>query len=152
MLFETTATPTKPQKLSADPPVLGALESPDYGASHFGVQAHLPNMLHVEVGGFFVDDKIEALRLTLAATLRTLTCKPNQHVTLCDIRAMKIQAQDAVSAFSDLVNDPGLRSRRLAFVTATSLARVQARRLTDRPGVGFFADAATAKAWLFEAD
>lgn len=77
-----------------------------------------------------------------------LSCAPNQHITLCDIREMAIQSQDAVIQFQQLVGAAAVRSRKLAFVTARSLARLQARRLTDRPDVEFFEDIEAAERWL----
>lgn len=75
-------------------------------------------------------------------------CAANQHLTLCDIRGMDIQSQERVEEFSQLVGSDAVRSRRLAFVTAKSLARLQARRLSSRAGLEFFSDPESACAWL----
>ena len=45
---------------------------------------------------------------------------------------------------------PDIRSRKLAFVCASNLARLQAQRLTDREEVRFFDDAGAAEAWLMQ--
>lgn len=70
------------------------------------------------------------------------------HLTLCDISACKIQTNEVVEAFRRLLTDPALRSRRIAFVTGNSPARMQVRRLIDRDSARFFENAADAEAWL----
>lgn len=102
------------------------------------------------MGGFFDRDTIVRMRNELATVIGSLPCRPNDHVTLCDIREMSIQSQERVDDFTHLVGQNEIRSRRLAFVTAASLARLQARRLTTRACVGYFSDAQAALQWLFE--
>ena len=108
------------------------------------------DLVRIEMGGFFSEADIGAFRFALETRMAALTCEPNQHVTLCDVSAMKIQTQDIVTAFSKVVGHATFQSRRLAFVTGSSLARMQTRRLTDRAGVEFFVDAALAEAWLLD--
>jgi hypothetical protein len=102
------------------------------------------------MGGFFDSDTITRMRATLVDVIARLPCPANSHLTLCDIREMKIQSQERVEEFTRLVGADEIRSSRLAFVTGTSLARLQARRLTAREGVGFFSDPASARDWLFD--
>ena len=78
----------------------------------------------------------------------TLPCPNNSHVTLCDIRQMEIRSQAIVGEFTQLVGSDDVRSRRLAFVTTKSLARLQSRRLTSREGVEFFSAVDAALEWL----
>lgn len=127
------------------------------GPPHLGVgaQAHYTiateqpgNLVRMVMGGFFYQDDVDDFERMLDAALETLTCPPNQHVALCDMRAMKIQTQETVAAFARMAEEPRLRSRRLAFVTGASLARMQVRRLTDRAGVGYFTEVDPARAWL----
>ena len=105
-------------------------------------------LVRLTLGGFYEPD--EALRLArhVGAAVAKLGRPRNQHVTLCDIRDMAIQSQGAVEAFMRVVATDGIRSRRLAFVVARSLARLQARRLTSRADVEFFDDIAPAEGWL----
>ncbi|MDO6414321.1 hypothetical protein Q4F19_07995 [Sphingomonas sp. BIUV-7] len=84
----------------------------------------------------------------MAEAVAGLGCLPNQHLTICDIRGMAIQSQEAVGRFSQLVGTEKVRSRKLAFVTTKSLARIQARRLTDRREVEFFDTIVAAEVWL----
>ncbi len=106
------------------------------------------NLIRLTMGGFFDGATIQQLRAELVEAVASLSCPPNDHVTLCDIRQMDIQSQERVGDFSRLVGSEDLRSRKLAFVTAKSLARLQAKRLTSREGVDFFTDIDTALAWL----
>lgn len=107
-------------------------------------------LIRLTMGGFFDSDTIARMKQQLVRAIATLPCIPNGHVTLCDIREMNIQSQERVDDFSRLVGSSDIRSRRLAFVTAASLARLQARRLTDRDGVEFFSDPAVALEWLLQ--
>lgn len=117
--------------------------------AHFTITVDAPqDMVRIAMGGFFSDADIGAFRFALEAKMAALHCGPNQHLTLVDVRDMKIQTQEIVSAFSKVVGHPKFHSRRLAFVTVSSLARLQTRRLTDRAGVEFFTDIPVAEAWL----
>jgi hypothetical protein len=105
--------------------------------------------LLITMSGFFRPSDVEAFTQDLRAARSRLSCLANQHLTLCDVRQMKIQSQEIVAAFAQVVGASGLRSRKLAFVTGSSLARLQAKRLTDREGVRFFSDPNEAEHWLF---
>ena len=74
-----------------------------------------------------------------------ICCRPLAHHLLDPLEA---QAQDVVAAFGSVMAAPDIRSRKLAFLCGSTLARLQAQRLTDREGVAFFDDAAAAEAWL----
>lgn len=132
----------------------GRMASPltDGADVRFTISVEPPDLVRMEMGGFFSEDDIRAFRQVLDLKLRALRCPPNAHLSLVDVRAMKIQRQEIVAAFAGLVGHPEVRSKRLAFVTGSSLARMQTRRLTDRPGVAFFTDIAQAEAWLKSAD
>lgn len=69
-------------------------------------------------------------------------------LTLCDVTECKIQAQEVVERFRTLLRHLCLRSRRIAFVTGASPAKMQVRRLIDRDAAGFFETHAEAEAWL----
>ena len=49
-----------------------------------------------------------AFRAARAVEHAKLTCGPNRHLTLNDVRGMKMQAQDVVAAFQSLLADSGL--------------------------------------------
>lgn len=107
-------------------------------------------LVRLTMGGFFDRDTIARMSIELASVIGSLPCRPNDHVTLCDIQKMSIQSQERVDDFTRLVGQNEIRSRRLAFVTAASLARLQARRLTTRAGVEYFSDVEAALQWLIE--
>jgi hypothetical protein len=118
-------------------------------AGHFDITLSPDDCLvRLTMSGFFEPEEIRRLGEEMVAAVARLHCPPNQHLTLCDIREMAIQSQDAVGHFTRLVGAEPIRSRMLAFVTAKSLARLQARRLTDRADVEFFDTVAAAEAWL----
>jgi hypothetical protein len=148
MKFDMHSNSDRPQRVE----VTGSHLGTGVGAD-FLIRIEQPdNLVRIEMGGFFGQDDIQALRRTLEEKLLALTCAPNAHLTLADVRAMKIQTQDVVASFSTVVGDPKFRSKRLAFVTGSSLARLQTRRLTDRPGVAFFTEVEAAEAWLRSGD
>jgi hypothetical protein len=104
------------------------------------------------MSGFFNPDDIQAFCDARAAEHGRLTCGPNQHVTLSDLRAMKVQAQDMVAAFQDLLADPAYRSRKLAFVIDRTLARSQLMRALNGRTAKCFENRAEAEQWLFAHD
>jgi hypothetical protein len=105
-------------------------------------------LLRLVMGGFFKQALIGRLAAEVRAAVSQMRCELNEHTTLCDIKAMKIQSQEMVLAFQQLVGSAAIKSRRLAFVTGSTLARLQAQRLTDRPDVAFFKDTEEAETWL----
>jgi hypothetical protein len=106
------------------------------------------DLVRITIAGFFTAPDIAAFARGLAAAQRELRCAPNQHVTLVDMRAIDIQAQDSVDAFQRVVGDPATASRRLAFVVDLSLARRQIRRAAEIRGAAFFATSGEAETWL----
>jgi hypothetical protein len=110
------------------------------------------NLIRIRMGGFFTPDDITAFLESRNTAHRQLTCAPNQHVTLNDLRDMKIQSQEAVDAFRELLADPAYRSRRLAFVMGKTLARTQLFRALDARAARCFEDAGEAESWLLGSD
>jgi hypothetical protein len=102
-----------------------------------------------ELGGFFDEPSLAALRAERAAKLPLLRTAPNQHVTLCDVSRCAIQSQDAIAALRVILAEPEWRARRVAMVVDGALARMQVRRLVENmPHVQCFDDTASAEAWL----
>ncbi len=117
--------------------------------AHYEIDADPPRgMIRVRLAGFFEAEDVRSFALRYREELARVP--GTGHLTLADIRAMKIQAQDIVAAFSQFMALPDIRSRKLAFVCASNLARLQAQRLTDREEVRFFDDAGAAEAWLMQ--
>lgn len=119
--------------------------------AQFSIDVDVPrNLVSLVLGGFFGPDDITRLVAARDAAHRRLQCGPNQHLTLADISDMVIQSQESMATFQQVLADPRNISKRLAFiVNGGSLARMQSKRATDRPNVGFFETAEDAEQWLF---
>lgn len=70
-------------------------------------------------------------------------------VSLCDYTNASIQSQEVIAAFAEMMDNPIVRSRRVAMYTSGVMARMQAQRATrHRPEIRFFSDLDEARAWL----
>ncbi|RYY28988.1 MAG: hypothetical protein EOP62_01335 [Sphingomonadales bacterium] len=107
-------------------------------------------LLRVSLGGFFSVSDVVSLERDKRAALADLNCGRNQHYTLVDVSACKLQPQDVVAAFQVAIADQRFMARKIAFVTESSLARMQVRRIVQRPDADIFTTLAQAEAWLFE--
>jgi hypothetical protein len=108
------------------------------------------DLVFVRLAGFFgPDDVARFVKVRNEAHYR-LRCEQNQHLTLADIRDIKVQAQDIVALFGTVLSSPAHQSRKLAFVTASTLSRSQVRRAAEGRGARFFPDERSARDWLFE--
>ena len=109
------------------------------------------DLVPIVMSGFFtpadIADFLEAHRVAHAK----LRCPRNWHLTINDLRGMKIQPQDSVAAFQALLADPAYRSRRLAFVIGPTLARSQLARALSGRDARCFGTIVEAEAWLFSA-
>jgi hypothetical protein len=98
------------------------------------------DLIRIRMNGFFGMDDIQRFIRERRKVHAQLTCGPNEHLTLNDIRDIKIQSQDIVDAFRALLADPAYRSRRLAFVVAPTLTRTQLFRALDSRSARTFED------------
>ena len=120
--------------------------------AHFTIDVdHHNHVVRMRLSGFFAEADVERLTIARDAAHRTLRCGPNQHLTLVDMREMMIQSQDSVIAFSALLANRAQRSRKLAFVVASSLARSQIKRAAAGREAGYFTCPVEARAWLLAA-
>jgi len=110
------------------------------------------DLVRISMAGFFRQTDIAAFLEARRVAHQALTCAPNEHVTINDIRRMDIQSQDIVDAFQEMLAAPEYRSRRLAFVVANTLARSQAIRALESREARWFEDPAKAEAWLLAED
>jgi hypothetical protein len=121
--------------------------------AHFSIRVDVPRSLVViTMAGFFAPADIARFVAARNDAHRLLTCGANQQVTLIDIRAMDIQAQDSVAAFRAVLVDPARASRRLAFVVPQSLARMQIQRAADSRAAHYFGSPEDAEHWLMAPD
>ncbi len=110
------------------------------------------SLVRITLGGFFAQDDIDAFLAARAIAHSQLCCGPNAHLTLADVRGMKIQMQEMVQLWGHVLAAPDYRSRRLAFVQGNSGTRMQLRRAAASRDVRYFDDIAEAEAWLLQGD
>jgi hypothetical protein len=105
-------------------------------------------LVRIVLTGLFEPADVARFLEARAAAHAELGWAPNRHLTLNDVRALKIQPQQTVAAFHQLLADPAYRSRRLAFVVGPTLVRSQLMRALASRDSRCFADVAAAEAWL----
>jgi hypothetical protein len=110
------------------------------------------SLIRIRMSGLFTLADVEAFLRDRREAHARLDCGPNQHLTLNDLRGMKIQLPEVVTAFRDLLGAPEYRSRRLAFVAGPTLARSQLMRALSGRDARCFENISTAEAWLFAAE
>jgi hypothetical protein len=108
------------------------------------------DLVLIRMGGFFGPEAIAQFTKARNAAHARLQCAPNAHMTLNDVSDMSIQSQEMVTSFQTLLADPTHRSRKLAFVHASTLARMQLQRAAASRNVAYFRTAEEAEAWLFD--
>jgi hypothetical protein len=108
--------------------------------------------VRIKLSGFFTLDDVSAFAAEQLATYAILAADKGRHRTLCDVSDCKIQLQDVVEAFRQLLTNQDLMSARMAFVTGSSPAKMQIRRLITRDSCRFFETAAEAEQWLRTSD
>jgi hypothetical protein len=122
-------------------------------SAEFSIQAEpARDLIRIRMGGFFSPGDIDAFLRDRVAAHAKLRCGPNEHLTINDIRDMKIQSQEMVDMFRDLLAAPDYRSRRLAFVVSPTLARTQLARAITGRNARCFEDFWSAETWLFARD
>lgn len=107
------------------------------------------DLVRIQMAGLFTPADIAAFLEARRNAHAELACAPNAHVTLNDLRGMKIQSQEGVAAFRLMLSDPAFRSRRLAFVAGQTLARSQLMRALGDRDARCFDNVEEAEAWLF---
>ena len=120
------------------------------GAFHFRVVPDR-DLIVTTIAGFFDDAVFARYLAARAAAFRELRCGPNQHLSLSDLREMKIQSQEIVAQFATLLAQPAHQSKRLGLVIGSSLARMQlSRALGTRAGANaqLFLDYREAEQWV----
>ena len=87
------------------------------------------DLVRIRLSGFFSVDDVGRFQAELQLAHRRLGCgRGGGPLTINDISGMAIQSQDVVARWSAFLADPAHRSRRLAFVVGSTLARVQLQR------------------------
>jgi hypothetical protein len=99
--------------------------------------------------GFWGLRDVEAFFEARRKTLAELGLPPNAHMTLTDLRGMKIQAQDVIIAFQQGLAVPEEKARKLAIIVDAAMARGQANRAIASVDTRYFTEVEAAEAWLF---
>jgi hypothetical protein len=107
-------------------------------------------LIRIVMAGFFTTLDLERFIEARRRAHEVLGLAPNAHMTLNDVRRMKIQSPEMVEAFRAMLADPDYHSRRLAFVAGPTLARSQLMRACSGRDARCFEDPLEAEAWLLE--
>ena len=118
-------------------------------ASHHIVIDRARRLVDLTLTGFFSVADAGLVIYEIREAILGLAGLPNTHCTLVDVREAALQPQDVVAAFAGQIADDRFRSRRLAFVVGSSVARMQVRRLIIRDDVAGFEHRDEAERWLF---
>lgn len=106
------------------------------------------DLVRIRLAGFFTEDTVARFLEDRRVAFKQLRCGRNQHMTLTDVREMSIQSQDVVQSFAEMLSDPLYRSRRLAFIVASTLARTQLKRAVGDRDAEVFLDPVAAEEWV----
>ena len=117
----------------------------------FDVEPRL-DLVRIKMSGFFTPEDIAQFLAERSQAHAKLACGPNEHLTLNDLRGMKIQPRESVERFGAMLAAPEYRSRRLAFVVAPTLAQGQLLRALAGREARFFEHPTPAEAWLIGGD
>ena len=112
---------------------------------------HARGLVRISMHGLLTLDDVREFYETRRKAHGQLGLPRNAHLTLNDIRAVKILPQETLAAFCEMLADPDYQSRRLAFVVAPTLVRAQvARALAGRDNARCFDSVEDAEAWLLD--
>lgn len=106
-------------------------------------------LVRISMHGFYGLEDVEAFFEARRKAHVELGLPRNTHVTLNDLRGMKVQQQDVIQAFQRGLAAPEEKARRLAIVVDAAMARAQANRAIASDDTRYFTDVETAEAWLF---
>ena len=106
--------------------------------------------VRIRLFGFFSVGDIERFEAELLSVHRRMgSGHRGGPLTITDVTEMSIQSQEVVTRWGEFLANPNHRSRRLAFETGSTLARMQLERASAGRGARVFTDAAEAERWLF---
>ncbi|MEH3040067.1 MAG: hypothetical protein PGN21_08380 [Sphingomonas paucimobilis] len=109
------------------------------------------DLVHVRMTGFFTIADVDRFQGELQLAHRQLRCAlRGGPLTINDISGMAIQSQDVIRHWAGFLADPAHRSRRLAFVVSSALARLQLQTVIVGRDSRIFATHDEAEQWLFD--
>ena len=106
-------------------------------------------LVRISMHGFYRLRDVAAFFEARRGAHAALGLPRNAHVTLADLRDMKIQQQEVIEAFQQRLAVPEERARKLAIVVDAAMARAQASRAISASDTRYFTDVESAEAWLF---
>ena len=106
-------------------------------------------LVRITMSGFYEPEDVAAFVEARKKAHEELGLPRNAHMTLNDLRGMKVQSQDTVRAFQALLTAPEYRSRKLAFVVDRNLAAMQLERTLIARDAQVFTDIPSAERYLF---
>ena len=106
-------------------------------------------LVRIWMGGFWTLRDVDAFFVARRKAHAALGLPQGAHMTLNDLRGMKIQAQPVIEAFQKGLAVPEEKARRLAIVVDAAMARGQANRAINASDTRYFTDVESAEAWLF---
>lgn len=119
-------------------------------SAKFSIRAdHACGLIRITMSDLLTLDDVESFYAERARAHAELGLPKNMHMTLNDVRDLKILPQPTLAAFVEMLADPDYHSRKLAFVVGPTLVRAQiARAIGTRPNVRCFAEMVEAEEWL----
>jgi hypothetical protein len=122
-------------------------------SARFSFEVDRPrNLVRIVMTGLFEPEDVADFSRERRKAHAMLRCAPGRHVTLTDLRAMKILPQQTVAAFGALLAAPESRARRIAFVVSPTLVRGQLARALAGRDCRCFEEIEAAEAWLLEGE
>ena len=106
-------------------------------------------LVRITMSGFYEPEDVAAFVEARKKAHEKLGLPPHAHMTLNDLRGMKVQSQDTVRAFQAILTAPEYRSRKLAFVVDRNLAAMQLERTLVARDAQMFTDVPSAERYLF---
>ncbi len=106
-------------------------------------------LVRISMHGFYSLKDVAAFFKARREAHAALGLPRNAHLTLNDLRDMKIQQQEVIQAFQQGLAVPEEKARKLAIVVDAAMARGQANRAINSADTQYFTDIESAEAWLF---
>lgn len=105
-------------------------------------------LVRISMHGFYDVEDVAAFFEARRKAHAQLGLPRNAHLTLNDLRGMKVQQQEVIQAFQIGLAVQEEKARKLAIVIDAAMAKSQANRAINSPDTRYFTDIASAEAWL----
>lgn len=106
------------------------------------------HLIELVMSGFLSLEEVHCLFDEEQRRARDISPPDGGHGLLVDVTGLCLQSQDVFTLFQRLLNAAPCPARRIALLTGLSIARMQARRLSDSPRIATFRNRTDALAWL----